>query len=347
MIRSDPHLTAPSVLITAVLGVCTPEAARVAAALPGAVRLATAAETEHGAEASLLHAAASLPAGGSIVVQCLSAVTAHDLIALFADHGGPLPDHLHLTEIVTVVDAMHLMTDLEGRRVIDRAWAGRPETEPLAAVAIDQIEHCDTLIMTGWRRSSRSHLARLLSLLSHLNPDARLTMFRPIRGRRPLHAQTRRSTSPGWVRVLNAEFDPHVTGGGVTAFRYEQLRPFHPERLRLLLESGFEHLHGQLIRSAGLCRIATRPGVTAKWDQIGSRIAFQPLAPDGAEDDPLSIGQEIAFIGIELRPESLTAALDSCVLTDDELAEGPSAWQRYPDPLPSWSDPIPGSPGRS
>ncbi len=43
--------------------------------------------------------AAPLPSGGSIVMQCSSAVIAHDLTALSADHGGPLPAHPHLIEM--------------------------------------------------------------------------------------------------------------------------------------------------------------------------------------------------------------------------------------------------------
>ena len=139
---------------------------------------------------------------------------------------------------------------------------------------------------------------------------------------------------------MNGRFAPHMTGFDVTAFLYEQIRPFHAGRLQLLLESGLEQLYGRLLRSAGLCRIASRPGVTAKWEQVGGIIAFHPLAAD-RDDSPLTVGQDIAFIGIGLDRRGLTAALDACVLTDEELAAGPDVWSWFPDPLPSWAGALP------
>lgn len=32
----------------------------------------------------------------------------------------------------------------------------------------------------------------------------------------------------------------------------------------------------------------------------------------------------------------MTAALDECLLTDDEIAQGEAAWQDYYDPFPEW-----------
>jgi hypothetical protein len=33
-------------------------------------------------------------------------------------------------------------------------------------------------------------------------------------------------------------------------------------------------------------------------------------------------------------------SLQACLLTDDEMAEGPIEWQAYPDPFPPWDRSI-------
>ncbi len=43
--------------------------------------------------------------------------------------------------------------------------------------------------------------------------------------------------------------------------------------------------------------------------------------------------QELVVIGVEMDRAGLIAALDSCLLTDQELAAGPEAWCAYPDPF--------------
>jgi hypothetical protein len=34
--------------------------------------------------------------------------------------------------------------------------------------------------------------------------------------------------------------------------------------------------------------------------------------------------------------DALRARLDACLLTDEEMAQGPAAWLRFPDPFPAW-----------
>lgn len=46
--------------------------------------------------------------------------------------------------------------------------------------------------------------------------------------------------------------------------------------------------------------------------------------------------QELAIIGVRPNEAELRARLDACLLDDDEMAAGPLAWQRWPDPFPAW-----------
>lgn len=46
--------------------------------------------------------------------------------------------------------------------------------------------------------------------------------------------------------------------------------------------------------------------------------------------------QEIVFIGQHLEPAWITAQLDSCLLTDDELLDGVDSWLEFDDPFEPW-----------
>jgi G3E family GTPase len=185
-------------------------------------------------------------------------------------------------------------------------------------------------------------LSILLATLSHLAPAARLRLDRsggdaPPAPFAPLRHQ------PGWVHLLNDEHLPHMTDIRVSAFRYEQLRPFHPGRLHRLLETRLgAGDFGAVLRSAGFCRLATRTGVVGSWDQVGQMISLEPLARDDTSDEPpLTLGQDIGFIGIDLDAAALTTALDGACLTDAEFTAGADAWRRLADPFPAWITAVP------
>lgn len=156
--------------------------------------------------------------------------------------------------------------------------------------------------------------------------------------------------------MLNNDSDPHMTDPRVSALHYEQLRPLHPGRLSELLMYRFESGEfGQLIRSAGFCQLATRPEMTLQWDHVRRTISFHLASAwdvgsttnrtgasthtDTASDpgglELLAIGEDLAFIGLDLDHDRLVPALDEVALSDDELAAGPGAWRHYPDPFPS------------
>lgn len=47
--------------------------------------------------------------------------------------------------------------------------------------------------------------------------------------------------------------------------------------------------------------------------------------------------QEIVWIGIGMDEAGIRAMLDSCLLTDEEMALGPQGWaEQLDDPLPPW-----------
>ena len=46
--------------------------------------------------------------------------------------------------------------------------------------------------------------------------------------------------------------------------------------------------------------------------------------------------QELAVIGVEMDAPRTRAALDACLLSDQELRQGPAHWQLLDDPFPHW-----------
>lgn len=139
--------------------------------------------------------------------------------------------------------------------------------------------------------------------------------------------------------VLNDDFAAHMTDARVSAFRYEQVRPLHPGRLMAVLDRIGQGEFGVVVRSAGFCRLATRPQITAQWEHTGQMFTLTPLSDDtrlADDDELLSVGQDLAFIGLHLAEDRLAAALDDAALTDAELAAGPTVWARFADPFPAW-----------
>ncbi|WP_422385986.1 GTP-binding protein, partial [Brevibacterium epidermidis] len=109
-----------------------------------------------------------------------------------------------------------------------------------------------------------------------------------------------------------------MQSGGVRVCRFEQPRPFHPRRLQAVLEAALgRDCWGRIVRSAGFAKLASRPYVTAHWDQAGTLLTLAPLTADPLPGDGaelLALGQDLAFIGIDLDEAGLCAALESAVL---------------------------------
>ncbi|MCH8561488.1 GTP-binding protein [Nesterenkonia sp. DZ6] len=349
----------PAVQVVAVMGACGPERKDFAAALAqrrGAVLLqADRLATDETALDSALRLLRLVPDRPELVVEyplasaiteVIGSLTASDgLSGLDRDH-RPQPQ---LTEVICVVDAAHLLDDLasDDYVVLEADQHGRHPGELAyvcrAEVIVKQIEYASTVMMVNWRLIDPGELAILVALVAHLSPHAQVR-FSGDPGARTLRSKvpgySGEESRAGWTCLLNGDFQPRHRHARVSAFRYEQLRPFHPGRLKQLLDLRVEvEEFGRVIRSAGFARLATRGHITAQWEHIGQIISLAPLAFDHQLEDPeemLAFGQDIAFIGMDLDAEGLTAALDEATLTDVELTDGPQLWRTFSDPFPVW-----------
>ncbi len=324
--------------ITAVMGACAPERRALAArrAAHTGAALITAARLAHHPD-PLLEAAALAPWAGAsrrAVIELPTDVRATEAIGAF----GAEPDRVQLIHLVCVVDAVHFLTDVMCDDYLPMRSSGVHVAR--AELLVSQMEYSTQIVFVNWESLPTAHLSTIMALANHLVPRSRLRLHQA--GHEPVSAPPALSPQqdgPGWVALLNGEHDPHMSDPRVSAVRYTHERPLHPGRLQAVLDRRIEPGEfGFVVRSAGFCRLATRPSRVASWDHVGRVISFEPIGGDAvsAEAELLAIGQDLAFIGIDLEPAALTAAIDDAALTDAEFAAGPGSWRRLPDPFPEW-----------
>ncbi|MDZ8172103.1 GTP-binding protein [Microbacterium xanthum] len=243
-------------------------------------------------------------------------------------------------EVVCLVDARRLLDDLRDRSALAppaHAQDDRGDVGARARHAAHLVECASLVVFIDWEGVETSRLSVMMAVVSHLNPTARIRLSRS--ATEDLRALAESPPGPawreraGWVHALNDEHTPFMRDPRVVTVRYEQLRPFHPARLAHQLDVIDAGTCGTLVRSVGFCRLATRPGVLARWEQAGSAMWLDPLEEDEGWRTTV---QEIAFTGIDLDVAELTRRFDDAALTDAELAAGPAAWEQLPDPLPPW-----------
>ena len=270
------------------------------------------------------------------------------------DDGRSLGDLARLDTMATVIDGGAFLRDFwsvddlgdDERTVVD--------------LLVDQVEFADVLIVNKVDLLEHSDLERLEALLRRLNPRARIV--RAAHGRVPPDVLIgtgafdfdRAAEAPGWLAALRGEEASEADEYGFTSFVYRRTRPFHPERLWAVVNAAFP----SVIRSKGFFWLASRPAVAGEWSTAGGVIHVAPAGawwaavprhvwPEEAAAEiaaRLESGpwgdrrQEIVFIGTDLDEAGLTARLDACLLTADELAAGPATWGALPDPWPVWHD---------
>ncbi|WP_336857475.1 GTP-binding protein [Sinomonas albida] len=338
------------VSVVAIVGVCEPEGRRYARRLATAhhwplvealrsvpsARLAASVEAAVGGRGGTVAVFDAAGRWGSAeLIGALGSAGAGSAEGSAADDG-----EARLAQLVAVVDVAHFFDDLA-----DDAGAAEGATTPTERL-VESIELATTVVLVNWEPLSTPDLSMHLALVNHLNPRARLRVDQPAASLDlELGEIARDQDGAGWMALINRDFAPYMTDRRVSGFVYEQVRPFHAGRLAAALEGEIgSGRYGRLVRSAGFCTLASRPGILAQWHQVGGVVGLEPLAaPVGG--GMLAIGQELGVVGLDLDREGLVGALDACALTDAELAEGPFAWMAYEDPLPAWESVGPNGPG--
>ena len=172
--------------------------------------------------------------------------------------------------------------------------------------------------------------------------------------------------APGWLKEIRGEHVPETEEYNVSSFVFRAQRPFHARRLHDLLKgvasadaedlskppSKDDHPLSHVIRSKGFFWLATANDQIGLWSQAGSTLQVEPCGRwwcvTPREEWPEELDAEVraslesrygdrktelVMIGIFLPKERVQAALESCLLTDEEMEAGPEAWSTWEDPV--------------
>ncbi|MFE9427436.1 CobW family GTP-binding protein [Kitasatospora sp. NPDC006697] len=145
---------------------------------------------------------------------------------------------------------------------------------------------------------------------------------------------------------------------GTATLVWERRRPLHPGRFYQALDQ----LVPAAQRSRGRFWLANRPDLMLGWDAAGANLVVEECGPwlaslgDSAWDrypparraaaaldwHPLHGDriQQLAFTAEGLDADGITGLLDSCLLTDAELAAGEPGWKALPDAFEDLLDPV-------
>lgn len=281
------------------------------------------------------------------------------------EEGRTLSEFARLDTLVTVVDAVNFQNDLDSIEELKDREIGLDENDSrdVASLLVDQIEFANVILLNKMDLVDEDVAGRIEALLRMLNPSARI--IRSARSRVPLNqilntglfSDDWAKQSQQWLATERGAEVSEADEYGFRSFIYQRWRPFHPQRLWNFVMEG--DLAASIVRSKGLMWLASRHDYGGEWSSAGNILGCEPLGkwmaatpqddwPDDEEfrEEAKSIWcepygdrrQELVLIGCDLDEVSLTAALDECLLTDDELAEGPEAWADYEDPFEPWED---------
>lgn len=279
------------------------------------------------------------------------------------EYGQSLSQVARLDTMVTVVDAVNFLHDYHEALSLQETaeHLGEEDTRNVADLLVDQIEFCDLLLVSKTDLITAEKLAELKAILRSLNPDAEIIAVE--RGQVPLEKVLntgkfnfeKAQRAPGWLKELRGEHIPETEEYGISSFAYHARKPFHPQKIYDFFSGA--SVKGKLLRSKGFFWLASRPQWAGQWSQAGgiaqhgaAGMFWKAIPKEHWPEDEESLAyimekwqepfgdmrQEIVFIGQNIDQQSMTAALDACLLSDAELLQGSEYWQALPDPFPSW-----------
>lgn len=281
------------------------------------------------------------------------------------EHGQSLCDVARLDTMVTVVDGVNFLADYQAAESLDTRGEmfAEEDERSITDLLIEQIEFADVLLISKIDLISQAEREELIAILKRLNAQAEIIPM--VMGEVPLEKVLntgrfdfeKAAQAPGWLQALRGEHVPETKEYGIASTAYRARRPFHPQRFFNFINRPW--LNGTLLRSKGFFWLASKPTDAGSWSQAGGlmRHGFAgrwwrfvpknqwPQDSDSSaaimENWTPSVGdcrQELVFIGQHIDFPLLSAELDSCLLTDEEMALGAESWRLLADPFGPWHD---------
>ncbi|MDH0033052.1 MULTISPECIES: zinc metallochaperone GTPase ZigA [unclassified Acinetobacter] len=277
------------------------------------------------------------------------------------EQGVSLNEFARLDTMVTVVDAFNFLKDYSSYDSLQQRGEslGEEDERTVVDLLIEQIEFCDVIVLNKVDLITDMEKQQLFAILHKLNPRAKIEVaeFGKVDLDKVLNTNlfdfNAASQAPGWLKELRGEHTPETEEYGIRSFVYRARRPFHPQRF-------YDFVHSEwkgVVRSKGFFWLASDPTLAGTWSQAGAMarhgVAGYWWAAVPQEDWPQdsqsvaaiennwhpSTGdarQEIVMIGMDMDEQGLIQQFEQCLLTDEEMAQGPEQWQKLDNPFPNW-----------
>ena len=281
------------------------------------------------------------------------------------EQGQSLADIARLDTMVTVVDGVNFLVDYQAAESLASRGEilGEEDERSITDLLIEQIEFADVLLISKIDLINQHEREELTAILKRLNAQAEIIPM--VMGEIPLEKilNTGRfdfdqaAQAPGWLQELRGEHVPETQEYGIASTAYRARRPFHPRRFFSFIDRPW--LNGKLLRSKGFFWLASKPTDAGSWSQAGGlmrhgfagrwwRFVPKNQWPQDQESVQAIMGnwipsvgdcrQELVFIGQNIDFLQLSAELDACLLTDEEMAMGVEGWRSLPDPFGPWQE---------
>ncbi|GLQ36154.1 cobalamin synthesis protein CobW [Amylibacter marinus] len=197
--------------------------------------------------------------------------------------GQSLSDVSRLDTMVTVVDAVNLLTDFASHDFLqDRGETlGEGDERTLVHLLTDQIEFADVVVLNKVTDAGPQRVDAARKIIRSLNADAKIieTDHSDVPVQEILDTGLfnfeKVQEHPMWAKELYgfADHTPETEEYGVASFVYRARRPFVPAKI-------MDALNGELsgvIRAKGHFWISTRPGWVAEFSLAGALSSITPL----------------------------------------------------------------------
>ncbi|MDW3194389.1 MAG: GTP-binding protein [Cytophagales bacterium] len=280
------------------------------------------------------------------VAQTFSFVTGEDLY--------DLTQVSKLDTMVTVVDALNFFKDFGSpETIVDRQMTDDPEdARSIVNLLTDQVEFANVILLNKADLVTEDQMGLLEKTLKKLNPAAKLirTTNSEVNPKEILNTgmfdYDEAEQSAGWQKELELAqkgiaHSPETEEYGISSFVYQNAKPFHPDRFMDYVSIDFPTT---IVRSKGIFWIASRKSKAILWSQAGGSLKAEEygswwasvpmkrraMSPDYLENQSLIQDKwdkkwgdrlnELVFIGQDMDKEKITADLDACLITDEEIA---------------------------
>ncbi|AMB86329.1 4-hydroxytetrahydrobiopterin dehydratase [Pseudomonas agarici] len=281
------------------------------------------------------------------------------------EQGQSLADIARLDTMVTVVDGMNFLLDYQAAQSLAShgETLGEEDERSITDLLIEQVEFADVILVSKIDLISSQAREELIAILGRLNAQAEIIPM--VMGEVPLAKILdtgrfdfeRAALAPGWLRELRGGHVAETEEYGIASTVYRARRPFHPERFFDFINQPW--VNGKLLRSKGFFWLASRYQEAGSWSQAGGlmrhgfagcwwRFVPQQHWPQDEQStaaitqnwtaDAGDCRQELVFIGQNIDFAQVTACLDNCLLTDEEMALGVEGWRLLRDPFDPWHD---------